>query len=306
MNIISIAKTFAKNIGHQARKHAPGLLLGGGTAVALGGMVYACYKSFKVNDILDEGQKKLEEAKEPKEKAKIKAKTAGKLVLNYAGPAIMVGTGFGMIFGGHKILKRRHLATAAALLEVSTKYDKYRERIKEKYGEEIERKLLTGEHDEKVKETVTDPETGKEKNRTITKTLLGDDLTVGYEITLDRQNCYNFSNDFDSWMKTMRLIESVLNNNLCADSVVCGNAFLRLEAILKEIGVKDIRPEMVKKFKDAGVYRSKKFPMKVDLGLDEAQRLKDFNFVDESEMRLCIKVLPDIWTLSDVIEKGDM
>lgn len=294
-------KSAFRSAANSCRKHAPEILVGvgcAGTVVAVG---LAIKETFKVPDILDEGTKELEKAETPKEVVTAKVKTAGKLALNYAPAGVTLGLSITAILGGHKILKTRHLATAAALIETTDRFDKYRERIKNKLGEEVEEKLFTDEHTEKVDETVTDPETGKEKTRKVTQKVFGDDLTYGYSVTLDRSNCKYYSNDWDSWMTEMRFVEDTLNNNLKTDALLTGEAYMRLDHILSSF-MKTVSTEEMRDYKSAGVYFCKSHPMLVDLGLDRAQRICDFGRKDESEMELTIKIVPDIWAYSDVLK----
>ena len=299
MNLVKLIKASVKSLGITLRKHAPTIMVVSGCVGCVGAAVLACKETMKVPDILDEGNNKLDDIPEEdkKERAKVRIKTAGKLAINYL-PSVAIGAASIMsILGGHHILKKRHLITVAALADQADRFEKLNNRIKEKYGEEAAQKLITGEHDEKVKETVTDPDTGKEKNRNVTKTLLGEDLSGRFQIVLDRANCYDIYNDFDTNISRFQLLQDELNKTL-DNQVMYGNSkgILMAKDVLARIGLKNIDVEWLKNYKNMGIVWTKDHPTRLDLGLDEARRLHDFGIKpDHDEITLAINFVPNIW-----------
>lgn len=304
MNIVKAVKASFKSLSLTIRKHAPEIMVIGGCVGTVGAAVLACKATLKTREVLEDANEKLDaienEAGEidiQKEKAVVRVKTVGKIALNYL-PSVALGTASIMsILGGHHILKKRHLITVAALADQADRFDKYKKRIEEKLGIEDATKLLTGEHDEKVKETVTDPETGKEKSRNVTKTLLGEDLSGRFHITLDRGNTYDMYSDFDLNYTRFSLIESELNESLKEQALFGGGkAVLTAKDLFSRLGYKNMDADWIKKYRNAGCIWTKECPFGVSLGLEEARRLHDFGIKpDNAELNLSINLIPNIW-----------
>lgn len=304
MNIVKIIKASVKSIGVTLRKHAPEIMVVGGCLGCVGATILACKETTRVPDILDEGNKKLDEIEnnpdktdEKKEKAIVRVKTAGKLALNYL-PSVALGAASIMsILGGHHILQKRHLITVAALADQADRFQKYRDRVKERIGNEVEQKLITGEHDEKVKETVKDPETGKEKNRNVTKTLLGENLDGRFQITMTRHNCYDISNDFDTNIARFRLINSELCEELLEQANFGnGKAIKTAKEVLERFGFKKADADWIKAHKNMGVVWTKEHPFGLDAGIDEAVRLHEFGVCpDHDEIHLAFNFVENVW-----------
>ena len=141
------------------KKHAPEILLVAGTVVVVSSAVYACKQSIKAHDILEKANNDLTDVETaievsnkdeytPKDARNDRMKVYGRTLLGLAkcyGPAVIGGLiGFGMIFGGHKILKGRNIALTAAYSGLLAKYNDYRNRVIERLGEDEEFKLRSG------------------------------------------------------------------------------------------------------------------------------------------------------------------
>lgn len=299
MNLIKLIKASVKSLGVTLRKHAPTIMVVSGCVGCVGAAVLACKETMKVPDILDEGNNKLDEIPEEdkKERAKVRIKTAGKLAINYL-PSVAIGAASIMsILGGHHILKKRHLVTVAALADQADRFEKLKERMTEKVGEEATQKLITGEHDEKVKETVTDPDTGKEKNRNVTKTLLGENLDGRFQIVANRNNWYDICSDFDTNYSRLKLNESEINDDMREQALFSnGKAIMSARAVLDRLGFKGANADWVKEHRNMGIVWTKDHPFGLSLGLDEAKRLHDYGICpDHDELHLAINFVPNIW-----------
>ena len=131
--IINKIGTGAARIGHKllfkAKKASPEILLIGGIGCIIGGTVMACKAAKKTDKIVENYDYEVERVREnmeedgceereiKKEVGKIKVKKYAKLARNYALPATVIGTGIGMVCGGHGILRKENgklLLTAGA------------------------------------------------------------------------------------------------------------------------------------------------------------------------------------------------
>lgn len=172
--------TFSK-VGFQLKKHSPEIFVAVGIVGTVVSTVLACKATLKVDKVLDETKEKLEKVHESAEKgctamgedyseedkkkdtAIIYAQTGVKLAKLYV-PAITMGTlSITSILASNNILRKRNAALAAAYATVDKSFKEYRKRVVERFGKEIDRELKYNIKAEKVTETVTDEETGKEK-----------------------------------------------------------------------------------------------------------------------------------------------
>lgn len=169
------------------QKHSPELLLGGGVITMIGGIAFTIIGTRKLDPILNEHQnrmvmiaKKAEEQQQlmeagevkeeevvvaDKELSKIKTVaylTTTKDIIKAYAPAIGLYTlSLTCFLGSYGIINKRYTGLAASYTTLSTIFNKYRDRVKGKLGEEVERKIYLGEEEEVVEETRVN-EKGKE------------------------------------------------------------------------------------------------------------------------------------------------
>lgn len=169
------------NISFKMKKHSPEILMVAGVAGVVVSAVMACKATLKVDAVMDETKEKMdkihkaeedgatesgedyfiEDAK--KDTAIVYAQTGLKLAKIYA-PAVVIGAlSITSILASNNILRKRNVALAAAYATVDKSFKEYRNRVIEKFGQEIDRELKYNIKAEKVTATEVDEETGKEK-----------------------------------------------------------------------------------------------------------------------------------------------
>ena len=78
-------------------------------------------------------------------------------------PAVMLGAAsIASILASHNIMKKRNVALAAAYAAVDKSFKDYRDRVIERFGEQVEKELRYNIKAQEIEETVTDDK-GKEK-----------------------------------------------------------------------------------------------------------------------------------------------
>lgn len=170
------ALDLAAKIGIKVRKKAPELLMVCGVASFVGTVVTACKATTKLEEIKSEAKSTLDEIDEmekqeldeythedaQKDKGIIKIKTAMKVAKLYA-PSIVLGSATMLcFFGSHIILKRRNVALSAVALASDKAFKEYRQKVAEKFGDEIEKELRYGLVEKEYENEITD-EKGKVK-----------------------------------------------------------------------------------------------------------------------------------------------
>jgi len=168
----------------KVEKHSPEILMGVGVVGVVTGTVMACRATLKLNDILEEAQETRDKIKEvasnPNYEDKYTEEDAKKdLAVNYIqtgvkvaklyAPAVAVGVaGVGCVLASHDIMKKRNAALSAAYLTVDKSFKEYKQRVVDRFGEEVEKEIRYGIKAEEIVETVTDEE-GNET--TVTETV---------------------------------------------------------------------------------------------------------------------------------------
>lgn len=176
--IVSTISRSAHKAGLKFKKHSPEIMVVAGVVGVVTSTVMACKATTKVNDILEETKKQVddvhnvlesenvpaeeytnEDAK--KDLAIIYTQTGVKLIKLY-GPAVLVGalsiTG---ILASHRILKKRNVALTAAYATIDRSFKEYRGRVVERFGKELDRELRYNIKAQKIEEVTVDKD-GKE------------------------------------------------------------------------------------------------------------------------------------------------
>lgn len=169
--------------GLTLRKHSPEIMVVAGVAGVVTSAVMACKATTKVNDLLQEAKENIDAihavAEKPENADKYSeedtkkalaityAKTGVELVKLY-GPAVVLGTAsIACILAGHNITRKRNAALAAAYTVVDRGFKDYRNRVIERFGEEMDRELKYNLKAKEIEE-VTVNEDGSESVETKT------------------------------------------------------------------------------------------------------------------------------------------
>lgn len=174
-----------------AKKYAPEILTYGGLISMVGGTVFACKQTPKAVEILNETKANLAAIKATKDEAEANdgqiahttaegtvtmitytkqdyqkdlvlqhRNNAVSLAKTYAGPALLIIGGVASVLGGHGILRKRNIATAAMLGSALEGFRKYRGNVIQDLGEAADKKYLYGLKKPQMIETIN-AETGE-------------------------------------------------------------------------------------------------------------------------------------------------
>lgn len=174
--IINKATRLLSSTQYQVKKHSPEILMVAGIAGTIVGTVLACKATTKVSEIIEEKNKNVEDvhtclednAKEyteedsKKDLTIIYAQTGVKLFKLYA-PAIgVMALSFASIIAGHKVLKKRNIAIAAAYAAIDKGFKQYRKNVIEEFGEGVDQQMRFGLKSKEIKKKDKDGKTVKE------------------------------------------------------------------------------------------------------------------------------------------------
>ena len=174
--IINKATRLLSSAQYQVKKHSPEILMVAGIAGTIVGTVLACKATTKVSEIIEEKNKNIEdvhtcleekpdeytEEDSKKDLTIIYAQTGVKLFKLYA-PAIgVMALSFASIIAGHKVLKKRNVAIAAAYAAIDKGFKQYRKNVIEEFGEGVDQQMRFGLKSKEIKKKDKDGKTVKE------------------------------------------------------------------------------------------------------------------------------------------------
>lgn len=241
MNKVNLA--FGK-VSLKFKKHSPEILVVSGIVGAVVSAVLACKATTKAEDILAETREKLddvhavfenedysEEEYSRNDKAKdqviIYIQTGAKLLKLY-GPAISLGIlSIISILAGNNILRKRNVAISAAYAAIDKTFNEYRERVRERFGYDIDQELRYNLQSKEITENVTDENGEKKEVKKVIKTPgEGEKL---YARCFDESNP-NWQKDADFNLTFLKGVESWATNKLRA------KGFLSLNEVYEALG----------------------------------------------------------------------
>lgn len=222
----------ANKVWLSLKKHSPEILLGFGIAGGITGTVMACKATTKLDEVLKEAKFEVRSIKHEmevrehadvyseedakKDLALVYSKAALDVVKLYA-PSLAVG-GFSItcILSSHNIMSKRNVALSAAYDLASASFKDYRNRVVDRFGEQVDKELRYNTVNKKVEETTTDENGKTKKVKSVVeisdpdgyRTFFFDELSPSY--TKDRD--YNLM-----WLKSQ---QAFMNDKLRAKGYV--------------------------------------------------------------------------------------
>lgn len=224
-------------IGFELKKHSPEIFIAVGVVGTVASAVMACKATTKLNDILEESKEQIDAIHEAPQKEELKDRydedmmrkdlalvyfqTGVKVAKLYA-PAVILGTlSITSIVASNNILRKRNVALAAAYATVDKGFKEYRERVVERYGEQVDYELTHNIKTKEITETVVD-EKGKEKQVKKTIEVADPNVTNDYIKYFTRSNPY-WDDTPDYVELFLRSQQNYANDRLKVDKVLTLN-----------------------------------------------------------------------------------
>lgn len=174
----------AGRTGLRIQKVSPEILVGAGVVGIVAATVIACKATHDhADDILDEAKEKLDDLKNEETKESLTDKEykkevthiyfrAGAKIAKVYAPAVSLGTlSIFSILYGHNLLRRRALATAAAYKALEESFNRYRRRVAEEIGDDVENRIKKGIKYEKKEVETEDKDGKKTKVKEVVETI---------------------------------------------------------------------------------------------------------------------------------------
>ena len=287
----------------KTRKHSPEILAGVGVVGTVASVVMACKATLKVNDILDEAKEDLEkietatitcseeqysEEDAKKDKMILTVQTGVKLVKLYLPAGMLCVTSLGCLLTSNRILKKRNAALSAAYMTLDKSFKKYRENVRERFGEEIDKEMRYSIKAKTVKEI---DENGNEVEKVV-KEINPDDPS----------NYSDYARFFDEaspyWEKDAQYNLMFLKSQQAyANDILKANGYIYLNEVYEMLGIPKTKAGQV-----VGWVYDEKNPVGdnyVDFGIYDCDKERVRRFVngDERNILLDFNVDGNIWDL---------
>ena len=193
------------NTKNGVQKHSPEILAGVGVVGVVASTVMACKATMKLNDILEESKETRDKIREvesnPRYEEQYSHEDAKKdLTINYTqtglkiaklyAPAVILGSAsLGCLLASNDILRKRNAALSAAYMTVDKSFKEYRQRVVDRFGEEVEKEIRYNIKAEEVTSTVV-AEDGSETTITETVKTMDPNLYSDYAKFFDEASPY--------------------------------------------------------------------------------------------------------------------
>lgn len=170
----AIAKNAAGSSGLFLKAHAPEIMVGGGVAGFVLTVVGACKATDKAHEILEEKEAALQSNEEcledglisqaeHKETAKhINRATRWALIKAYTPTATGLAVSVILVLGGYKMINGRLVKTAAAYKILEDGFGRYRENVRDEFGEETDWRMLNSIRPERLEAAEKEREANRE------------------------------------------------------------------------------------------------------------------------------------------------
>ncbi len=209
----SVIRTFHK-AHFQIQKKSPEILVAFGIISGVGGAILACKATVKACKVKEETKETLDTLQEAEAKGVtnagesyseddykkdvsiVRIQTGVKYIKLYA-PSVTLGVlSVTSILAGHKIMKKRNVALAAAYAEVCKSFKEYRNRVLDRFGEHIEKELRYNVKAQEVEKKIVD-ENGQEQTLKETADVVQD----GFDPTKLSPYAKCFDETHPDWIK---------------------------------------------------------------------------------------------------------
>ena len=215
------------------KMHSPEILVVAGIIGAVVSAVIACKATTKVSKITEEAKDMIDSIHEsekngitPAGETYTKEDCQKDLVITYVqtgikyaklyAPAVILGSlSITSILTSNNILRKRNIALSIAYATIDKSFKKYRSRVVERYGEQVDNELKYNIKAKKIEEIETDPETGKQKKVKKTVMVTDPNLQSDYAVYFDNKS-RNYETNMDYNRMFLKAQQQFANDKLQA------------------------------------------------------------------------------------------
>lgn len=291
--IIAAVNSKVSKLGFKFRKHSPEIFIISGIVGGIAAAVMACTATTKAGKVIDKAKDDLDmihaaidgripakenyaEEESKKDITKVYVSTGLSLVKLYAPAVVLGGLSITAILYSNNILRKRNVALAAAYATVDSSFKDYRNRVIERFGDEVDKELKYNIKPLTVQEKTVD-ENGNEVVTEKTVKVADPGEHNMYTRIFDESSCY--------WSKTSDYNQMFLiGRERYANDKLNAQGYLFLNDVLEMLDLpKTKEGQMVGWVKDPKIGRDDY----VDFGIFNANKKSNRDFINGYE--------PSIW-----------
>lgn len=228
-------------------KHSPMICMVTGIGLIGASMVLIGTTTLKVDDIRQEHQDDLARIKAGREEytleeyserdynhdiTKAYCKMAVRMAKRYVVPVAIGAAGIGLVIWSNHILQARNTALMAAYTVINDRFQRYRDRIRDDYGEEYESQVYHNQRKIQEKVKVTD-EDGKTHSERVDKVIY-DGYLSKYGVVFDQTTSRQYKTNYEGGNK---FFFECVNNSV--NNLFHARGHLFLNDVLRQLGMDD-------------------------------------------------------------------
>lgn len=291
--IIATVNSKVTKIGFKLKKHSPEIFIISGIVGGIAAAVMACKATTKAEKVIDKAKDDLDmihaaidgrvpakenyaEEESKKDITKVYVSTGLSLVKLYAPAVVLGGLSITAILYSNNILQKRNVALAAAYATVDSSFKDYRNRVIERFGDEVDKELKYNIKPLTVQEKTVD-ENGNEVVTEKTVKVADPGEHNMYTRIFDESSCY--------WSKTPDYNQMFLiGRERYANDKLNAQGYLFLNDVLEMLDLPRTKEgQMVGWVKDPKIGRDDY----IDFGIFNANKKSNRAFINGYE--------PSIW-----------
>lgn len=300
--IITTVSSKVSKLGFKFKKHSPEIFIISGIVGGIAAAVMACKATTKAGEVIDKAKDDLDmihaaidgrvpakenyaEEESKKDITKVYVRTGLSLVKLYAPAVVLGGLSITAILYSNNILRKRNMALAAAYATVDSSFKDYRNRVIERFGDEVDKELKYNIKPLTVQEKTTDENGNEVVTEKVVKVADPGEHNL-YTRIFDESSCY--------WSKTRDYNRMFLiGRERYANDKLNAQGYLFLNDVLEMLDLpKTKEGQMVGWVKDPKIGRDDY----VDFGIFNANKKSNREFINGYE--------PSIWL--DFNVQGDI
>ncbi len=291
--IIATVNSKVTKLGFKFKKHSPEIFIISGIVGGIAAAVMACKATTKAGKVIDKAKDDLDmihaaidgrvpakenyaEEESKKDITKVYVSTGLSLVKLYAPAVVLGGLSITAILYSNNILRKRNVALAAAYATVDSSFKDYRNRVIERFGDEVDKELKYNIKPLTVQEKTVD-ENGNEVVTEKTVKIADPGEHNMYTRIFDESSCY--------WSKTPDYNQMFLiGRERYANDKLNAQGYLFLNDVLEMLDLPRTKEgQMVGWVKDPKIGRDDY----IDFGIFNANKKSNRAFINGYE--------PSIW-----------
>lgn len=290
-----MSRAFGK-AGLKIKKHSPEILVVTGVVGVVASAVIACRATTKATVIIENAKKDIDTVKGwvdhpetmpveynnqeevKKDLAIMKVQTGLQLVKTYAPAVLLGGLSITCILASNNMLRKRNVALVAAYTTMDKSFKGYRQRVIERFGEELDKELKYNIKAKEIEEKVVD-EKGKEKTVKNTVNVIDPNEPSDYSRFFDC-GCNGWQKDPEHNLWILKQQQAWANDKLKAQG------YLFLNDVYDMLGLPRSRDGQI-----VGWIYNEKHPNgdnRVDFGIYNVHRKENRDFVNGYERTILL------------------